>query len=337
MMSLSGGRGDDESGPDGGLHHLMAAIHGLKPRKRPVTAGFSPGTLHIASAPKEAGPLVLWMAAAVDGEHLLIVPLDDHPLAGPGDVLLDQGRDHQPLVARPAMAVWVPGEALAGAAPAGSLSEPQVLAVLEGVRASLPPSGGGTEGRYREADDQVSGHKFTGFNTPFVFFPGDPDLHEHLRDVESRLAAMVESSRARLGSEEREAVPIPLRVFRGGYPEGWPARETRLAAAGVGGLAEKLGELELSADEGVRTHSLDLAWGGTLYLIASEEGVLPAVRVNAASGSPPVLHVRPDGTVDSLDWEHAGGLLVASRRLPWRGEGRLLLKVDDDRLLEITR
>jgi hypothetical protein len=276
-----------------------------------------PGTLFHVRPPSGTDILIQWMVADHDGDLVLMVPLDDHPLAGPGDVRLPIDRTPWPMVARCGLAARVPAIYLRDCCtPAGRLPATLVDGVLVGLAGLSPMGPPPADGGW---DD-----------------PDDPDLQERLGLVCKCLDDLLErSGNAGHQAGARQVIRMPARRFGAGYPRECHGTRPRLAAAGPGGILEELERLEAAAEEGCRTLEHPLLPGVTLVLMANDRGVLPAVR--GRLNREMVGQIRDLTRVDSgvpLTWEPAGGLLVSRRRLEW-SLGRVILGLPGGGTLEL--
>lgn len=318
LLSGLGGDGWGHPLPGDRLAGLMARVRSAATWPGPADGPISPGMLLYLRPPAGADILVQWLILAEGRGELLLVPVDDYPLAGAGDCRLGPSLAPWPMVARCHLATWVPEASLGGAVAAGRLTEPALLTVLAAVRGLSPLAPGHRPGPDWESDD--------------------PELDRHLGVVQACLQDLVgRGSMAGGGPPGPVTVRIPLSSFRFGYPPEGRQGPGGLAAAGPGSFLDEVEQLQSSAGAGCRTLDHPIPGGLTLVLMANDQGILPALRGPLAAASAcRISELSGQGAGAPLAWEPAGGLLVASRRVVWQG-GLVRLGLPDGSSLELSR
>ena len=319
MFFLFENQGDDsrKPNPKALLETLMSKIR-MAPRPMANAKHGPAGRLYYIIPPEGIDILVNWLVVAAENGKVCLVPVDDHPSNGPGDLRLASPAASWPMIARCQLASWFPESILENAVPAGILPDHLVDQVRIGLR-SISPFSGLPAGTDTRPDWDA------------------PELEEHLETLGRFLDVLLAIPGAPEPVRETRVLSYGPGHFRPGFPPECGGMWRGLAAAGPGWLQDELEKMEASAEAGCSSMEYPLAGGLTLVLMANPTGILPAFRGAEGPESCPVLSdlLAPDGPV-ALDLEPASGLMVSAIRIPWR-QSRVLLGLPDGTKLEMTQ
>ncbi len=319
MLLLFKYQGADSGKPDpkAMLETLMSKIR-MAPRPMARDKQGPAGRLYYIIPPEGVDILVNWLVVATENGMVCLVPVDDHPSRGPGDLSLDGPAAPWPMIARCHMASWFPESILDKAVPAGILPDHLVDLVRIGLR-SISPFSGGPAGNDSRQDWDA------------------PELEAHLETLGHFLDVLLAIPGAPVPVKEKRVLTYGPDLFRPGFPHEYGGMLRGLAAAGPGWLQDELEKMEAPAEAGCSFMEYPMAGGLTLVLMANPTGILPAFRGAESPESCPVLSdlLAPDGPAD-LDLEPASGLMVSAIRIPWR-QSKVMLGLQDGTRLELTQ
>ena len=267
----------------------------------------APGDLYVFGGGGDIGLEWLLVRFHPDDPGLaLVAPVDDFPLAGTPDLVLDAATFGRTLVVRCGETDWLPARSCTSRLRVGTLTEPAVRAV-----------------RGRLAD--LARGRPLGSGDPSVDF--DPEYEEWIDEV-GRARHSVGARAERVGGGLGEG--IPLSRFRAEPPpELVPDFEYSLAAESGGSLLCELGEDLAEGDQVFYLEVPDVP-GGKLVLTADERGLQP-VWHGPREGAPVVVGQDAVGRDVTLEWVSGPQerLHRTSTALEWI-DGRVVLRVGSD-------
>lgn len=238
-----------------------------------------------------------------DSTLLLLAPVDDFPLVGTPDLVLDAADFGRTLTVRVGETDWVPARCCVARLRVGTLSE-HALGLVRGRLADLARC------------------RMLASSDPSVDF--DPEYESWLEAVRHARQSIVARAE-RLNSRSGEV--IPLSRFHREPPS--PLRsecEYALAAESGGPLLNELSE-EVAGGEAPTYLEIPDVPGGTLVLIADDSGLRP-VWHGPMNAAPQLAGQNVMGEEVRVEWISGPGgrLHRTSEGLPWI-DGRVIFRV----------
>ncbi len=292
---------------------VARAAEAARARDAPRTGPPAPGDLYVFRTESEASLEWLVLRAHPDDPFLLlVVPVDDGPLAGTPDVPLPPEEVGRPLTARCGQGLWAPALHFAPALRVGSVPA-EALRRARSAVADLARGEFGSAEERRRVDL-------------------DPEYESWM--------AVIEQAR----EEVRGLVnrPVPVLAFADLAPGPPPelAAEPQLAlAAEAGELLAGLEEALTEAAEATRYFEVPWPGPGRLTLLADDQGVR-GVWVGETADAPALGGQGSPGPPQPASWQAGpeGRLHVSRPAFPWlAGQVVLTIGADPPRTLTIRR